>query len=572
MNLRIAALVSVFSLLVAIPVAILAGQRMQTQAIAALQVLEQELTTVAAQQIEQPLKLGFSGTVEKRLQHVIDRAGDSFVFAKVIKADGVVMAELGALDQPALQRLQDRAAEVQNSSEPWSSHSGFEVVFPILSKKGKMRGTLIMVWDPAPRLAEVWAGLQRDLAIGAGLLLLSVLICVVILKRTLGRPLTDLAAALERIDNGLYHHRIPATGRSDELGQIARRIETLQQSLSKAEEVSNQRQAEQLQQARAVEEMRKGLAALARRDLAYRMTAKLALAYEPLRADFNTALGSISDTMGEVLGTSTAVTLQSSGIDQGSGTLFSRIAEQSQTIGAISSQMVHITDSVVDAADQARSVEGLAATAVREAETSSEVVRQAVAAMSELEESASEISTIIGVIDDIAFQTNLLALNAGVEAARAGTAGAGFAVVASEVRTLSQRTTEAATKIKTLITQATGHISTGVAEVNNTGNALGSIKTSLDTIAERISSSAQKVSSDSELLRNLSAELNQLGAATQDNRSIVSDTVEAAQKLGSDAKRLDTLVEAFRLPSQLAAVMQPNKGPARGPARPPQAA
>src|SRR5204862_5587853 len=116
-----------------------------------------------------------------------------------------------------------------------------------------------------------------------------------------------------------------------------------------------------------------------------------------------------------------------------------------------------ITATVRKAAADVSEVSRVVLGAKSDAEQSSDVVRDAVAAMGEIERSAQEISQIIGVIDEIAFQTNLLALNAGVEAARAGDAGRGFAVVASEVRALAQRSAGAAKEIKALISTSTSH-------------------------------------------------------------------------------------------------------------------
>ncbi len=116
--------------------------------------------------------------------------------------------------------------------------------------------------------------------------------------------------------------------------------------------------------------------------------------------------------------------------------------------------------------------------------------------MSKIEESSGKVSDIIGVIDEIAFQTNLLALNAAVEAARAGDAGRGFAVVASEVRSLAQRSSEAAKDIKALIVQSGSQVKDGVKLVNDAGLALGEIVTSVkrvsDIVAEIASASREQ--------------------------------------------------------------------------------
>ena len=188
----------------------------------------------------------------------------------------------------------------------------------------------------------------------------------------------------------------------------------------------------------------------------------------------------------------------------------------------------------------------LAYRAVTDARENEQVVDKAIAAMTEIEESAGKIETIISVIDDIAFQTNLLALNAGVEAARAGPAGAGFAVVASEVRALAQRTTDAATEVKHLITNATSHIQNGVQEVNNTGAALTHVITSLSEISERIEASAQSFANDSQQLSQLTGDLNDLGQTTRNNATILQGQVSDVEALRGDAGSLNALVGEFR--------------------------
>lgn len=117
---------------------------------------------MTAAQVEQPLKLGFSGTVEARLQYVVDRAGDSFAYAKVIKDDGVVMANLGTLPEDRAAALDSRATEVMTTSEAQISADGFTIVYPVASSKGKLRGVLIMVWDPSAIQAGIIASLLRD--------------------------------------------------------------------------------------------------------------------------------------------------------------------------------------------------------------------------------------------------------------------------------------------------------------------------------------------------------------------------------------------------------------------------
>ena len=249
-----------------------------------------------------------------------------------------------------------------------------------------------------------------------------------------------------------------------------------------------------------------------------------------------------------MLGTASAVLTRSARIETGSAGLSRRITTQSQELETLSQALSTLTDSLSRAADGVREVSGLAAGAVQEAGASGSVVKNAVAAMTGIEQSAGQIETITGVIDDIAFQTNLLALNAGVEAARAGEAGKGFAVVASEVRALAQRSSHAATEIKELISSATSHIQKGVSEVNNTGEVLTRIIARMDEISTCVSTSAQGFTRDSQELEGLSRNLSALGATTQENTGIVAETVQSVGELRGGADQLSTLAAAFQLP------------------------
>jgi hypothetical protein len=148
-------------------------------------------------------------------------------------------------------------------------------------------------------------------------------------------------------------------------------------------------------------------------------------------------------------------------------------------------------------------------------------MREAVAAMGEIEQSSGQITQIIGVIDEIAFQTNLLALNAGVEAARAGDAGRGFAVVAQEVRALAQRSAEAAKEIKALIASSTSQVSRGVQLVGDTGQALNGIVDKVSQIDTLISEIAQSSQEQATGLNQVNAAVNQMDQVTQQNAAMV---------------------------------------------------
>ncbi|SFB04673.1 Methyl-accepting chemotaxis protein (MCP) signalling domain-containing protein [Rhizobium sp. NFR07] len=167
--------------------------------------------------------------------------------------------------------------------------------------------------------------------------------------------------------------------------------------------------------------------------------------------------------------------------------------------------------------------------------------------MSRIEQSSSQISNIIGVIDDIAFQTNLLALNAGVEAARAGEAGKGFAVVAQEVRELAQRSAQAAKEIKDLIGKSSVEVETGVKLVSDTGAALKTIEGYIVTINQHMDSIATSAREQSVGLAEVNTAVNQMDQVTQQNAAMVEEANAAGATLANESARLRDLIAQFQL-------------------------
>ena len=167
--------------------------------------------------------------------------------------------------------------------------------------------------------------------------------------------------------------------------------------------------------------------------------------------------------------------------------------------------------------------------------------------MSRIEESSRKISDIIGVIDEIARQTNLLALNAAVEAARAGEAGRGFAVVASEVRSLAQRSSQAAKDIKDLIANCSGQVKDGVELVNRAGTSLNEIVESIKRVADIVSDIALASAEQSTGIDQVNKALTQMDEVTQQNSALVEENAATAKTLEQQFEAMDERVRLFRL-------------------------
>ncbi|MDB5424069.1 MAG: chemotaxis protein, partial [Phenylobacterium sp.] len=206
--------------------------------------------------------------------------------------------------------------------------------------------------------------------------------------------------------------------------------------------------------------------------------------------------------------------------------------------------------------------------ATTDAQKSGLVVREAVAAMSDIESSSHQISQIVSVIDEIAFQTNLLALNAGVEAARAGDAGRGFAVVASEVRALAQRSAGAAKEIKALISTSTGQVTSGVQLVGQTGQALDRIVGKVAEINQLVAEIAGSAKEQALGLHEVNASINQMDHVTQQNAAMVEESTAACLALASEAQHLSEMIGRFDVGVTPEPVFQAPPAPAASYARP----
>ncbi|RYI06734.1 MAG: chemotaxis protein, partial [Acetobacteraceae bacterium] len=205
------------------------------------------------------------------------------------------------------------------------------------------------------------------------------------------------------------------------------------------------------------------------------------------------------------------------------------------------------TTSVKSTADGAERADQAVSTARANAESSSKVVVETVSAMDQIAGSSERITSIIKVIDDIAFETNLLALNAGVEAARAGDAGRGFAVVASEVRALAQRSSDAAREINDLIANSANQVRRGVTLVDKTGEALKEIAHSESEIAGLVSDIAVASRQQSANLVEINSAVTQLDQSTQQNAARLEETTAASEGLTKDAVALVATVSHFKV-------------------------
>ena len=297
----------------------------------------------------------------------------------------------------------------------------------------------------------------------------------------------------------------------------------------------------------AISELAGALRKLSEGDLTKTLDRSFVPSMEQLRQDFNATIHKLSETLTTVGENASAIAAGSRELGDSAESFSRRTEQQAASVEETAAALEEITTTVADSSQRAEEAGRLVAETKRGAEDSGTVVRNAVAAMDQIEKSSREITNIIGVIDDIAFQTNLLALNAGVEAARAGEAGKGFAVVAQEVRELAQRSASAAKEIKALITTSSEHVKNGVGLVGQTGKALEQIVTQVADINGNVAAIVKASKEQTIGLREINAAINSLDQTTQQNAAMVEESTAASLRLAHEADALHTLLAQFRL-------------------------
>jgi methyl-accepting chemotaxis protein len=378
-------------------------------------------------------------------------------------------------------------------------------------------------------------------------------------------PIKGLSSTMDRLARGDFQVRVEGEDRRDELGGMSRAVQVfkdagLEKQRLEAETVAQRSLTEQerikaedakartaKEQAQVVTSIGAGLERLSAGDLTFQLKDAFPPEYEKLRADFNGAMSQLQQTMKTVVGRTHGLRSGGQEITQASDDLSKRTEQQAASLEETAAALDQITATVKKTADGAIEARKVVAVAKDDAEKSGAVVREAVDAMTRIEDSSRQIGQIIGVIDEIAFQTNLLALNAGVEAARAGDAGKGFAVVASEVRALAQRSAEAAKEIKTLISASTEQVAQGVDLVGQTGRALARIAEQVAQINGVVSEIAASAQEQATGLHQVNAAVNQMDQVTQQNAAMVEQATAAAHSLREETDALSELIGQFRV-------------------------
>jgi len=268
---------------------------------------------------------------------------------------------------------------------------------------------------------------------------------------------------------------------------------------------------------------------------------------QALVADLGAMQGKLAELVASVQTVSESITTASTEIAAGNLDLSARTEQTASSLQQTASSVEQLTVTVRQSADAARQANQLALSASGVATRGGAVVADVVSTMEAIAGSSKKIADIIGVIDGIAFQTNILALNAAVEAARAGEQGRGFAVVAGEVRSLAQRSAQAAREIKSLIGDSVGKVESGTRLVVEAGSTMQEIVSSVRRVTDIIGEISAAAGEQSEGIGQVNQAITQLDHMTQQNAALVEESTAATESLKDQATMLSRAVGSFKL-------------------------
>jgi methyl-accepting chemotaxis protein len=417
-------------------------------------------------------------------------------------------------------------------------------------------------------LADAQADTETMIDLAAAIAIAIGLISIVLVSRSLAKPICKLDEAMTRLAGGDLAVEPPAFGRRGVYASIARAFERIKQAMVEDDqqaraatarreereaneivrrETEAERAAAAREQERTVSALAEACERLSEGNLTFRISEDFPPAYQKVKDDFNEAIAQMQQAVAVISDSVRGIRVNADAVAHASDDLSRRTEQQAATLEETAAALGKITQTVKKAGESALHAREVVVAADGDAKKGAVVVKQAVAAMDGIAKSAQQITHIIGVIDEIAFQTNLLALNAGVEAARAGDAGRGFAVVASEVRALAQRSAEAAKEIKGLISASTAQVGHGVELVAETGAALERIMAQVADVNAVIAGIAAGAREQSTGLAEVNVALGRMDQVTQQNAAMVQQSTAASRSLSHETMELSRLVDQFEV-------------------------
>ncbi|WP_165323818.1 methyl-accepting chemotaxis protein [Rhizorhabdus phycosphaerae] len=385
-------------------------------------------------------------------------------------------------------------------------------------------------------------------------------------KKLICDPYVTTVVRMEALAEGDLDSEVRFTQHRDCVGRMTTAMSAFRDNALQVQRAAEAEHVAREAQRTVIGALAGALGALASGDLTTRLNEPFPEDYEELRQHFNEAIASLDEALSATSDATRGVHTGAQEIQKASDELARRTEMQAANLEEAAASVGLITSTVAATSADAARADAAVEQAREEATHGSQIARDAVEAMSSIQNASREIAKIINVIDGIAFQTNLLALNAGVEAARAGDSGRGFAVVASEVRALAQRAADAAKDIAGRINGSVTEVASGVQLVTAAGASLQTISAKIADVSELVSAIARAAESQSASLGQVNAAVLELDQVTQQNAAMVEEATAAASSLNDEAGSLMGTVSRFQVGTQQARkLVARNASPVRPP-------
>jgi len=372
-------------------------------------------------------------------------------------------------------------------------------------------------------------------------------IVILMVRSQVTGPIVGMTGLMEKLAGGDSSMDIPNTERRDEIGSMARAVLVFRDNARAQTAAAAEKARADAEQKLVVDTLSEGLGSLAQGDLTCEIATNFTGSYEQVKANFNGALRSLRELIGQVLESSIALRTGSQEIAQASEDLARRTESNAASLEETSAALTQIDGRIKATADAAGRTVARADEAITTVSGGRAIADEAVQAMGRVRESAKGIDEVIEGVDKIAFQTRVLAMNAAVEAGRAGDAGRGFAVVADLVSALAMRAEEEAKRARDQLTVTQTDIVTAVDAVQKIDGALTDISSGVGEVHELLGNMAQDNQAQASAITQISAAVNQMDQSTQQNAAMVEETSAAARNLNGEVENLADKASHFRV-------------------------
>jgi len=359
------------------------------------------------------------------------------------------------------------------------------------------------------------------------------------------RKMAALTRAMERLGQKDFDDRPRGIYDNSEIGRLFRAIDQTRDNLREADE--RLEQAQTGDRAKVLGVLEQALKALAQNDLTCNIDKNFPDQYEGLRSGFNGALRGLVEAMNDLRFVVLEVSNASDKLGDSSRSMARRTESQAASLEETTAALVQMSEGAKQSAEAALNARQAATNLQANASEGQQQIDEAVRVMGEISDVSKRMTSIVDLIEDIAFQTNLLALNAAVEAARAGESGKGFAVVAGEVRALAVRATEATDEIKSLIVSSTEIIESGVSLVGEAGECFASIGQGVDHSSDSVARIAEQAESQTLTIQEIRQAMLSLDEVTQHTAAMVDQNATLSESLSRKAEEARQRIFGFRI-------------------------